>query len=99
MDPFTAAVGANVVANIVANALQAVASVVTRTGWERADDLGRLFYLMEAAFAEELPAITHTELERSWRVDDAFMSVYERLSLGADREKEHQALVDAIESL
>lgn len=92
MDPFLGAAGSGVVANIVTSAIQSVGKLVTTTGWERADELTRLFYLLEAAFSDELPAITQTELE-GWRENAPFMKVYDQLSAGAEPEEQHNALV------
>jgi len=88
-----------VAANLVTNAITAVAKFVTRSSWERADELGRLFYLLEGAFGDELESLTHTELDSTWRTDTNFMEVYERLSATADHRAERRALVKAIEPL
>ncbi len=99
MDPFVAGVGMNVVANLVTNAIQGLGKVIGRGVWERTDEIGRLFYLLESAFVDELPSITHIELERSWRDSEAFMNVYWQLTAGANVDEQHPELVAAIEPL
>ena len=99
VDPFLSGVGANVVANLVANAIETLAARVGRKAWVQTDDLGRLFYLLEAAFSDELPSVIHSELDREWRGNEAFIAAYERLSAGADPDTEFPALVRAIEPL
>jgi tetratricopeptide (TPR) repeat protein len=103
VEPFTtaalAAIGANVSANLVTNAIQGLTKVVIEKAWAKADELGRLFYLMESAFSDELPAITHEELERTWRMDAAFFASYSRLTTSANSGAELAQLAAAIEPL
>jgi hypothetical protein len=87
----------NAAGNLVTKAVEGVAKSVKQRVWVDADELGRLFHLMDAAFADELPAMTHAELERTWRPNRPFMEVFERLSSGEDVAE--GALAEVIEPL
>jgi hypothetical protein len=65
--------------------------------WVEADELDRVFHLLDAAFGDQLPAITRAELNLIWRPDTNFMQVFARLSAG--EQVDQDALVDAIEPL
>jgi tetratricopeptide (TPR) repeat protein len=86
-----------VAANLVSKAIEALVGLVSVDRWKQADELTRLFWLLEGAFGDELPSFKHQQLARSWGSDEAFMAVYQQLSAGADPASEQRALADAIE--
>jgi tetratricopeptide (TPR) repeat protein len=97
--PLIPAVASGVAGNLLTKAIGAVTQWVTLDRWEQADDRTRLFWLLEGAYGDELPSFTRDELARTWGSNAAFVEVYERLSGGADPERERRALVAAIEPL
>jgi len=96
---FFSGLGTGVAAELVYKAIERVAKWVTADRWKEADELTRLFWLLEGAFGNELPSFTREELARSWGSDAAFRAVYDRLAAGDDPQSERGALVAAIEPL
>jgi len=95
MDPLV--IGGAAARALVTKAVAGVATSAIRRVWGETDELGRLFGLMEAAFADKLPAITQAELERAWRPHAVFIQAFGRLSTG--EQVSDSVLVDAIEPL
>ncbi|MEJ7783559.1 MAG: hypothetical protein WKF96_02065 [Solirubrobacteraceae bacterium] len=101
MDPLTGlTVGSiigNAAGNLVTKAVEGVARGIKQEVWVEADELGRVFDLLEAAFGHELPSITRAEMDFTWRTDTHFTQEFARLSAGD--QIGHAALVDSIEPL
>ncbi len=97
--PILAAFGTGVGGNFLTRALEKLGAAAVNGDWEKEDELGRLFLLMEFAFSEELPDLDHDTLKRRWATDSAFLDVYHDLAGGADATDSHPVLLAAIEPL
>ena len=100
--PIGAAIAEGIVSGLLLDTFHRLGKLIAPDGWRDADELTRLFLLVESTWGEEIEGFKHGLLGRTLGNDEAFLEVYDRLSRGtpptaAEAQAEHDALVSTIE--